>query len=287
MRHEDLIGRDLSTVRGAIRRAAYRGHTAGLAPGRLQANLVILPAAAASDFLRYCHANPKPCPVVGVSAPGDPRMPGLGGFDLRTDLPSYRLHRDGVPAGDVPDIAAFWTEDMVGVALGCSFTFEHALVAAGIDLWHVTHDQTVPMFRSTLPTVPAGPFGGPMVVSLRMIPEARVADAARISARYPQAHGAPVHVGDPAAIGIEDMGAPDWGDPVPPPAAHVPMFWACGVTPQAALAAARLPFAITHTPGRMLICDLAEDAPVPGDPEDALIPPLDPFGEPIQQGETT
>ncbi|KIT17979.1 putative hydro-lyase [Jannaschia aquimarina] len=275
MRYEDLIGRDLKDVRAAIRNGAYRGHTAGLAPGRLQANLVILPEAHALDFLRFCLRNPKPCPIVGVGDTGDPRMPTLGDIDLRTDLPSYRIHRDGVPAGDAPDICDLWSDDLVGVALGCSFTFEHALIAAGIDLWHVTHDRTVPMFRSTRPTVPAGPFAGPMVVSLRMIPEDRAREAAAISARYPQAHGAPVHTGDPAALGIADAGAPDWGDPVPLPAGHVPMFWACGVTPQAALAGAKLPFAITHTPGHMLICDMAEDADAP---------PVAPGRIPDQQG---
>ena len=211
------------------------------------------------------------------ATPGDPHLQELGDIDLRADLPSYRLHRGGMPAGDVTDIAAHWTDDMVGIALGCSFTFEHALIAAGIDLWHVSRDLTVPMYRSGIETVPAGPFRGPMVVSMRMIPEDRVAEAAEVSARYPQAHGGPIHAGDPAGIGIADAAVPDWGDPVPMPEGQVPMFWACGVTPQAALAAARPPFAITHTPGHMLICDLAEDAP---------IPPLRDRQETTQQGET-
>lgn len=263
MRHDDLIGKDAVAIRAAIRGGRYRGHTAGLAAGRLQANVVILPEAHALDFLRFCLRNPKPCPVVGVTDTGDPLLSTLGGIDLRTDLPSYRIHRDGRPAGDVSDLLALWQDDLVGIALGCSFTFEHALIAAGIELWHVAHDRTVPMFRSSIPTVPAGPFAGPMVVSLRTVPGSRVEDARAISARFPLAHGAPVHAGDPAAIGVVDLSRPDWGDPVPVPDDHVPMFWACGVTPQAALARARLPFAITHTPGHMLVCDVAEDAEVP------------------------
>ena len=274
MRHAELTGRDVAEVRAAIRSGAYRGHTAGLAPGRLQANLVILPEAHLADFLRFCLRNPKPCPVVGVTDAGDPRMPTLGEIDLRTDLPSLRVHRGGRPECDVADASDLWRGDLVGVALGCSFTFEHALIAAGIGLWHVAEDRTVPMFRSSLPCVPGGPFAGPMVVSLRMIPKARAAEAAAISARFPLAHGAPVHVGDPAAIGIADLSRPDWGDAAPAPPGHVPMFWACGVTPQVALARARLPFAITHTPGHMLICDVAEDAEVP-------------VLAPAQQGETT
>ena len=263
MRHEDLMGRDVAAVRAAIRSGAYRGHTAGLAAGRLQANLVILPERHALDFLRFCLRNPKPCPVVGVTDTGDPRLPTLGDIDLRTDLPSFRIHRGGRPEGDAADVTDLWRDDLVGIAIGCSFTFEHAFIAAGIDLWHVAHDRTVPMFRSILPTVPAGPFAGPMVVSLRMIPEHRVEEARAISARYPIAHGAPVHAGDPAAIGIADPSRPDWGDAAPVPAGHVPVFWACGVTPQAALEGAHLPFAITHTPGHMLICDVPEDAEVP------------------------
>ena len=260
---ETLRAQGAEAARAAIRAGAYRRHTAGLAPGRLQANLVVLTETYALDFMRYCQRNPKPCPLVGVTDTGDPRLSTLGDIDLRTDLPSYTVHRDGRPAEVVHDATDLWRGDLVGFALGCSFTFERAMVEAGFDLWHVSSDATVPMFRTSIPTVPAGPFRGEMVVSLRTIPEDRVDEAREISRRYPLAHGAPVHVGNPAEIGIADPAAPDWGDAPPIPEGHVPAFWACGVTPQVALANAAPPFAITHTPGHMLICDVAEDAEVP------------------------
>jgi uncharacterized protein YcsI (UPF0317 family) len=255
---------DAATVRGAIRSGDYRGHTAGLADGFLQANLVILPRIFALDFMRFCQRNPKPCPLVGVTDTGDPMMRTLGrDIDLRHDLPAYNIYRNGSLADTVPDIETLWTDDMVGFALGCSFTFEHALIRAGIPLWHVENDRTVPMFRSSVVCAPAGPFHAPMVVSMRAIPEDRVAEATAISRRFPLAHGGPVHAGDPAAIGIADVARPDWGDPAPVPPGHVPMFWACGVTPQAAIAVAAPPICITHRPGHMLITDIPETAEVP------------------------
>lgn len=255
---------DTATVRDAIRSGRYGGHTAGLAAGKLQANLVILPSSHALDFMRFCQRNPKPCPLVGVTDTGDPMMRTLGhDIDLRCDLPAYNIYREGRLAGTAPDIAALWADDMIGFALGCSFTFEHALIRAGIPLWHVENDRTVPMFRSTIACVPAGPFRSPMVVSLRAIPEDRVDEATAISRGFPLAHGGPVHVGDPSAIGIDDITRPDWGDAAPLPKGHVPMFWACGVTPQAAIAAAAPPICITHRPGHMLITDIPEDAEVP------------------------
>ncbi len=260
----DLQNSDLATVRRAIRSGSYAGHTAGLGAGHLQANVVILPEAFALDFMRFCQRNPKPCPLVGVSETGDPMMRTLGSdIDIRTDVPAYNVYRDGALADTRGDISDLWTGDMVAFALGCSFTFEHALVRAGLRLWHVDNDTTVPMFRSSIACAPAGPFRSEMVVSLRAIPEGRVSEAAEISRRYPLAHGGPVHAGDPGAIGIADLARPDWGDPAPLPEGHVPMFWACGVTPQAAIAAAAPPICITHRPGHMLITDIPEDAEVP------------------------
>jgi uncharacterized protein YcsI (UPF0317 family) len=259
--HAALRVRPLAEVRAAIRAGAYQGQTAGLAAGHLQCNLAILPEAHALDFLRFCGRNPKPCPVVGVSDTGDPMLPTLGrNLDVRTDAPRYRLFRDGAPDGEVTDLRAHWRDDLVTVALGCSFTFENALVRAGIPVRHMERDTTVPMFRTTLPLVPAGPFGGTMVVTMRPIPEGRVADARRISAAFPQAHGAPVAQGDPAALGIADLNRPDWGASVEVRAGETPVFWACGVTSQNVLRAARLPFCITHAPGHMLIADVPEDA---------------------------
>jgi uncharacterized protein YcsI (UPF0317 family) len=254
----------LAEVRAAIRAGEYRSHTAGLGQGHLQANLAILPEAYALDFMRYCQRNPKPCPLTAVSDTGNPMMFTLGrDIDIRTDVPAYNLYKDGRLDGQATDITDIWHDDLVVFALGCSFTFERALQQAGIPVWHIDNDRTVPMFRSNIETVPAGPFSGRMVVSMRAVPEARVEEAVEISRRYPLAHGAPVHCGDPAAIGIADLAHPDWGDAAPVPEGHVPVFWACGVTPQVAIETARLPFCVTHKPGHMLITDVAEDAEVP------------------------
>jgi uncharacterized protein YcsI (UPF0317 family) len=262
--YAELKDQPLEAVRAAIRSAAYRSHTAGLGQGYLQANLAIMPEAHALDFMRYCQRNPKPCPLTGVSDTGNPMMFTMGrDIDIRTDVPAYNIYRDGRLAETVTDITDIWQDDFVVFALGCSFTFERALQEAGIAVWHIDNDKTVPMFRSNIETVPAGPFRGKTVVSMRAIPEERVAEAIEISRRFPLAHGAPLHWGDPAQIGIADISAPDWGDPAPVPAGHVPVFWACGVTPQVALEAARLPICITHKPGHMLITDVAENAEVP------------------------
>lgn len=252
---------DRAEVRAEIRAGRYCSHTAGLAPGVLQSNLAILPASVALDFMRYCHRNPKPCPLSGVSDTGNPMMSTLGrDIDIRTDVPCYNIYRDGKLDTSVTDIVDEWSDDMVAFALGCSFTFEHALQKAGIGLWHIDNDKTVPMFRSNIETVPAGPFHGRMVVSMRAIPRDSLDLVATISRRFPHAHGAPVHAGDPVAIGIDDLAHPDWGDAAPVPDGHVPVFWACGVTPQVAIEQAGLPLCITHKPGHMLITDVPEDA---------------------------
>ncbi|MEM6305306.1 MAG: putative hydro-lyase [Pseudomonadota bacterium] len=254
----------LLDVRHAIRSGRYTSHTAGLGRGYLQANLAIMPERFALDFMRYCQRNPKPCPLTGVSDTGNPMMRTMGrDIDIRSDVPAYNIYRDGRLAGTTHDIADIWTDDLVAFALGCSFTFEHALMRAGIPVWHIDNDTTVPMFRSNLDTVPAGPFRGKMVVSMRALPRDRIDEAVEISRRFPLAHGAPVHWGDPAQIGISDITRPEWGDPAPVRAGEVPVFWACGVTPQVALEAAGLPLCITHRPGHMLISDIPDDAEVP------------------------
>lgn len=264
MDHAQLRTASTTQLRAAIRTGRYDGHTAGLGEGCLQANVVIMPEAFALDFMRYCQRNPKPCPLAGVSDTGDPRLPTLGhGIDIRTDVPAYNVYRDGRLEETRGDIGALWRDDLVAFALGCSFTFEHALQRAGIPLWHIERNTTVPMFRSNIATVPAGPFRGPMVVSMRAIPADRLDMVREISGRFPLAHGAPVHAGDPGAIGIADLARPDWGDPAPVAKGQVPVFWACGVTPQATVEAARLPLCITHKPGHMLVTDVAEDAEVP------------------------
>ena len=259
-----LRTQDASAVRAQIRACAYDSHTAGLGGKVLQANLAILPESHALDFMRFCQRNPKPCPLVGVSDTGDPMMRTLGrDIDIRHDIPAYYVYRDGALAETVTDIADLWRDDLVAFALGCSFTFEHALQEAGVRQWHIENNTTVPMFASSIPTVPAGPFAGPMVVSMRAIPVDRVDEVTEISRRFPLAHGAPVHVGDPAAIGIDDLDQPDWGDAAPVPEGCVPVFWACGVTPQAAIVQARPALCITHKPGHMLITDVPDDADTP------------------------
>ena len=262
--HKTLKQMDRDQVRAAIRAGKYRSHTAGLAPGVLQSNLAILPAEFALDFMRYCQRNPKPCPLSGVSDTGNPMMFTLGrDIDIRTDVPAYNIYRNGRLETSVTDIAAHWRDDLVAFALGCSFTFEHALMAAGLKLWHIDNDTTVPMFRSNIDTIPAGPFRGKMVVSMRAVPADKLDLASDISRRFPHAHGGPVHSGDPAQIGVADIARPEWGDPAPVPDGHVPVFWACGVTPQVAIEQAGLPICISHKPGHMLITDVPEDAENP------------------------
>ena len=269
--YENLKNSTLAEVRTEIRAGRYTAHTAGLGRGSLQANLVIMPEEFAFDFMRYCQRNPKPCPITGVSDTGNPMMFTMGNdIDIRTDVPAYNIYRNGRLDISVTNIAEIWRDDFVVFTLGCSFTFEHALLDAGINLWHIDNDRTVPMFRSSIETTPAGPFSGKMVVSMRSVCEERVDEVIQISRRFPLAHGAPVHVGDPKAIGITDLSSPDWGDPAPVGANEVPVFWACGVTPQVAIKAAQLPICITHKPGCMLITDIAEDAEVPVLPKPQL-----------------
>jgi uncharacterized protein YcsI (UPF0317 family) len=244
-------------ARQRIRGGAFTEPTAGLAPGSVQANLVILPASLAHDFLRFAHANPKPCPVLGVSEPGDPRIPTLGEtIDIRTDLPRYRVWRDGELVEEPTDLRHVWRDDLVSFAIGCSFSFEEALADDGIEIRHIALGCNVPMFRTTIPCVPAGVFHGPLVVSMRPLRPADAIRAIQITSRFPSVHGAPVHIGLPQAIGIGDLGKPDYGEPVPVGEHELPVFWACGVTPQAVIAQAKPAFCITHAPGCMLITDL-------------------------------
>ena len=244
------------TVRLAIRRRDHLGPTAGLAPGFAQANLAILPQPLAAEFARFCAFNPKPCPLIGVAAPGDWRIPVLGeDLDIRTDVPRYRVWRDGVLVDQPRDLLQWWRGDLVSFAIGCSFSFEHALIEAGLEIRHITRNCTVPMYRTLIATAPAGPFRGPLVVSMRPFKPADAIRAIEITSRYPLVHGAPVHIGRPDLIGIADLAAPDYGDAVPVGDDELPVFWACGVTPQAAIAIARPAFAMTHYPGAMLVTD--------------------------------
>ena len=265
--YKDLMSLGAAEVRGQIRTGAYRFHTAGLGRNKLQVNLTILPKTFASDFMRYCQRNPKPCPLVGVSDTGNPAMSTLGrDIDVRTDVPAYYVYESGALAESRFDITDLWNEEFVAFALGCSFSFERALMAAGISLWHIDNNRTVPMYRSNIETIAAGPFKGPMVVSLRAIDGDRLSQVSEICKRFPMAHGSPLHCGDPGDIGIDDIDLPDWGDASPVGEGQVPVFWACGVTPQVAIEQALPPVCITHKPGHMLITDIDDDAEVPNLP---------------------
>ena len=255
---------DAAEVRDHIRTGAYRSHTAGLGRRKLQANVTILPRVFALDFMRFCQRNPKPCPLVGVSDTGNPSMFTLGrDIDIRRDVPAYNVYVNGALVESCFDIVDLWSDEFVAFALGCSFTFDRALIAAGISLWHIENNRTVPMYRSNIDTVAAGPFKGPMVVSMRAIDRDLLSEVTEISREFPMAHGSPVHWGDPGQIGIGDIDLPDWGDTSPIGDGQIPVFWACGVTPQVAIEQAALPICITHKPGHMLITDIDYDAEIP------------------------
>lgn len=247
---------DPKALRAQIRSGRFNGPTAGHGGEALQANLVILPVEDAQDFLRFCQANPRPCPLLAVGEPGSPALPTLGDIDLRHDVPRYRLWQNGEMVAEPTDIADLWRDDLVSFALGCSFSFEDALTRAGIPVRHQQAGRNVPMYRTSLGTRPAGRFSGPLVVSMRAMPAADAIEAISICQRFPLAHGAPVHLGDPSQIGIADIDRPDYGDAPDIRPGDIPVFWACGVTPQAAIAAAKPALAITHAPGHMLVTDI-------------------------------
>ncbi|MDF1598941.1 putative hydro-lyase [Mesorhizobium sp. YIM 152430] len=244
-------------LRQACRQGRFDAPTSGLAEGFQQGNIVILPSAYADDFLRFCVRNPKPAPILAVSEAGDPKMPSLGAdLDIRHDVPRYRVFRDGVAVDTVTDLGALWRGDFVTFVLGCSFSFETALMRADIPVRHIEAGRNVAMYETNIQTIPAGPFTGPLVVSMRSFAPQDAIRAVILSSHLPQAHGAPVHIGDPAQIGIADLAKPDFGDaPVIRPG-DVAVFWACGVTPQTAIRHARPEIAITHAPGHMLVTDL-------------------------------
>lgn len=244
-------------ARRAIRSGAWMGHTSGMAEGYVQGNVVILPKALAYDFLRYCQRNPKACPLLCVAESGQVELPELAAdLDIRTDVPRYRVWKHGELIEEPTDIRALWREDLVTFVIGCSFSFEQALIEAGVPVRHIEQGCNVPMYRTNIATIDAGPFGGPLVVSMRPMRAAEAIRAVQVTSRFPNVHGAPVHLGDPGLIGICDLASPDYGDAVDLHANEIPVFWACGVTPQAAIQRAQPEFCITHAPGAMLITDL-------------------------------
>jgi len=248
-------------ARSVIRRGEFTGPTSGLAAGYAQTNLVVLPRDSAADFLRFCVVNRQSCPLVDITEPGSPEPTyAAPGADLRTDLPRYRVLRHGRLIDEPTDITEYWRPDLVAFLLGCSFTFEWALAEAGLEIAHQRQRVTVPMYLTDRRCVPVASFDGQVVVSMRPFPADRVAEVTAVSARFPAMHGAPIHVGDPAALGINRLDRPDFGDAVDLESDSVPVFWACGVTPQAVVAQARPELAIFHQPGHMFITDLPHRA---------------------------
>jgi uncharacterized protein YcsI (UPF0317 family) len=252
----DLRHASGAEMRRLVSTREWTGPTAGLAMGQVQANLVIVPRELAYDFLLFCQRNPKPCPVLDVTEVGSPEPKHVArGADLRTDVPRYRVYRHGELTEEPDNLLSHWRDDFVGFLIGCSFTFENALLEAGLPVRHIDSGCNVPMFRTEIPCRPAGVLRGPMVVSMRPMTMAQAIRAVQVCGRFPRAHGAPIHIGDPGMIGIRDLGKPDFGDPVDCRPGEVPVFWACGVTPQAVAMAARPPLLITHKPGHMFVTD--------------------------------
>ncbi len=247
---------ELEEVRARIRGGEHTGPTGGLARGYVQTNLVILPEEYAFDFLKFCVRNPKSCPILEVTDVGSPVPLSMAPeADLRTDVPKYRVYEKGELVDEPTDIRSYWRDDLVSFLLGCSFTFERALLDAGLYLAHLDQGRNVPMYVTRSECVPSGPFAGPMVVSMRPYRADEIPLAVAISGRYPTMHGAPVHVGDPEALGVRDLAQPEFGDPIEIAEDQIPVFWGCGVTPQAVAMKARPPLMITHSPGHMFITD--------------------------------
>ncbi|MGB0575495.1 MAG: putative hydro-lyase [Alphaproteobacteria bacterium] len=248
-------------LRSACRDGRFDGPTSGHASGHVQANMVILPSDYAEEFQQFCENNPQPCPVLEVLPSGsfEPRKIAPQA-DVRTDLPRYRIFRDGIPTSDSTDIRDLWSDDLVTFLLGCSFVAEDALMKAGLLLPHIAETGFVPMFRTTVPCKPAGRFNGNMVVSMRPFTPEEATRAAEITKHYPMAHGAPIHIGDPAYLGIKNIEKPEFGEPVTMTADHLPVFWPCGVTPQEAIVNAKPPIAITHAPGHMFVSDITSES---------------------------
>ncbi|WP_390821155.1 putative hydro-lyase [Tuwongella immobilis] len=248
-----------AAVRHAARSGELTGPTPGLAMGYVQANLVILPKDDAFDFLLFCQRNPRPCPLLDVTEVGSPEPRTIApGADIRTDLPAYRVFRDGQLVDEPTNLLGLWRDDLVGFLIGCSFTFENALLAADLPVRHIEECRNVPMYRTNIACKPAGRFHGPMVVSMRPMTPSQTVRATTICSRFPRAHGAPIHFGNPESIGIPRIDQPDFGDSVQIRPDEIPVFWACGVTPQAVIMEAKLPFVMTHKPGHMFLTDLRD-----------------------------
>ena len=252
-------------LRAIIRSGEYKGQTAGLSKNMLQTNLIILEKKYALDFMIFCQRNPKACPLVGVSDVGVPFLKTLGdSIDVRTDVPSYNIYKNGKLDSTVHEIKNLWNETLIAFAIGCSFTFEHSLIRHGFTIEHINENKVVPMYKTNIKNIKCGPFGNSMVVSMRIFKKNQVNNVMNICKSFHWAHGKPIHYGSPDEIGILNISKPDWGDaPRSLLEDEVNIFWACGVTPQNAILNSSVPFCISHTPGYMLITDIEEDAEIP------------------------
>jgi uncharacterized protein YcsI (UPF0317 family) len=250
---------ELSEIRSLLRKNEFASPTAGFAPGHTQANLVVLPIELAYDFLLFCQRNPKPCPLIEVTDTGSPVPKQTAPTaDLRFDLPKYRIYKKGVLVEEVNDIEAYWNEDMVAFLIGCSFTFENPLIENGLVIRHIEENRNVPMYITNIPCQPAGVFQGNLVVSMRPFLANDVIRAVQVTSRFPSVHGSPVHLGNPEEIGIQNLAKPDFGDSVTVKEGEIPVFWACGVTPQSVAMSSKPDFMITHAPGHMFISDVKD-----------------------------
>lgn len=253
----DLSFEKPSSIREQIRKGIIQGPTAGFSRGYAQGNLVVLPKNLAYDFLLFAHRNPKPCPILEVTDVGEKELKSIAvGSDITTDIPKYRVYRNGKLEGEHPEIQNQWRNDFVAFILGCSFTFESALIDEGIPVRHIELGKNVSMYITNIECKPAGVFSGPMVVSMRPIPMDKIVKTVQITSKYPRVHGSPIHIGNPRLIGIEDIYNPDFGDSVEIKENEIPVFWACGVTPQAVAMNVKPEIMITHAPGHMYISDL-------------------------------
>jgi uncharacterized protein YcsI (UPF0317 family) len=247
---------NLDSVRADIRKGYFQKNTSGIMPSLVQGNVVIMPKLWADEFIEFCKKNPTPCPLIGVSPEGSPSIAELGdNLDIRIDLPEYNIFTRGELSGTTTDILSYWRDDSVAMVLGCSFSFENALQSAGLEIINVSNGTNVSMYDTSIPTKSTHHFNCNMVVSMRPFKEHQIDEVILITSQYSKAHGAPVHVGDPEAIGIKDINKPEYGSPVPLEDDDIPVFWGCGVTTQAAIKNAKLPLVITHAPGKMLITD--------------------------------
>lgn len=244
-------------LRSQIRRGIFRSPTSGQCPGYVQANIAILPAQYAADFAEFCRRNPKACPVLAVSEPGSFELPELGeDIDIRTDISGYVSFLGGKHHEELQNLSDVWQDDLVTFAIGCSFSFDHLLASAGLPVRHLEMNVVSPVYVTDVANESVGPFSGELVVSMRPMSVSQTIQAIEVTSRHPRVHGAPVHFGDAGAIGINDIGRPDFGEPVFIREQEIPVFWACGVTPQRAILSAQLPLAFAHKPGHMLVTDL-------------------------------